>query len=136
MRVGVSSWLVVAITAAISLSSAAVLAQAGHADASGLGLADGGMNFPSPWRVIGSFLLVAGLAIAAVYALQRFLPRMTSRAQPDTVPVTVLGRQSIVGGPTVHVIEVNGVKLAIADGKNGVDVAVLPNTAGAVEEPQ
>jgi flagellar biogenesis protein FliO len=94
----------------------------------GSGVADLGM--PGILRVVFGFLLTAGLAIAIAWAIRRLWPGMMVK-QSATGRVKALGHSAVSRTLTVHLVEVDDVKLVIAEGRTGVSVTRLRD-----EEPK
>lgn len=85
------------------------------------------LGFPSLGRVVVVFVLTVALAVGAVVVLRRFWPTLLKRKNTATA-IRSLDRTAISATLTVHVVEVEGVKMVVADGRNGVSIAILPAT--------
>ena len=93
-----------------------------------LGSATDSLQLPGIARVIAAFLLVAALAFGAAWALRRILPRM-SRQPAGGGRIRVLGRQSSGFGLTVHLLEVDGARVFVAENKAGLSVTLLTGSS-------
>jgi flagellar biogenesis protein FliO len=87
---------------------------------------------PGLGRVAAAFIIVAALAVAAVVALRRVLPRMTG------VPLSgkalrILDRANLGPGTRVHLVQVEDEKVLVAESRGGVTIAVLGKTASVVQ---
>ena len=79
---------------------------------------------PGIGRVVAAFVIVAALAVAAVVTLRRVLPKMTG------VPVSgkalrILDRANLGPATRLHLVEVEGEKVLVAESRSGVTIAVL-----------
>ena len=86
---------------------------------------------PGIGRVMGAFVIVAALAVAAVVTLRRVLPKMTG------VPLSgkalrILDRVSLGPGTRVHLVQVEDEKVLVAESRSGVTIVVLGKTASVV----
>ena len=88
------------------------------------------LGFPSLGRVVVVFVLTVALAVGAVVVLRRFWPTLLKRKNPAS-GIRSLDRTALSATLTVHVVEVEGVKMVVADGRNGVSVTILPATPPA-----
>jgi hypothetical protein len=95
-------------------------------------LATGGdltqLGLPGVGRVLFVFLLTALLAAGVSYALRRWLPALRKR-QSMGEGVRTLARSTVSRALTVHLVDVDGVRVLIAETRTGVGMTVLP--AGA-----
>jgi hypothetical protein len=83
------------------------------------------LGFPSLGRIVFVFVLIAALAVATVVVLRRFWPALLRRKNSAS-GIRPLDRTSISATLTVHVVEVEGVKMLIAEGSRGIAVVPLP----------
>jgi flagellar biogenesis protein FliO len=86
---------------------------------------------PGIGRVAAAFVIVAALAVVAVVALRRVLPKMTG------VPLSgkalrILDRANLGPGTRVHLVQVEDAKVLVAESRSGVTIAVLGKTASEV----
>jgi hypothetical protein len=116
-----------------ALACAQVNADTATSPTSKLGLVTQSVELPSPLRVIGAFLLVATLAVAASVALRRFLPGVLGRlkAPPSGVGVSVLARQGLAPGVHIHVVAVDTERLIVVTSRSGVAVHPLSAVSAA-----
>jgi flagellar biogenesis protein FliO len=99
----------------------------------GDGLSD--LAIPGIGRVVLGFLITAGLAIGAAYAIRRFWPGLHTRGVVGK-RVRALGHAAVSRSLTVHLVEVDGARVVIAEGRAGVSVTTLPADAGAMSTVQ
>jgi hypothetical protein len=88
------------------------------------------LGFPSLGRVVVVFVLVVALAVATVVVLRRFWPALLQR-KTNASGIRTLDRASLSATLTVHVVEVEGVKMLIAEGRNGIAMTPLPPTSSS-----
>jgi hypothetical protein len=90
------------------------------------GLTQGGdiVTAPSIARVVFVFLLMAGIAVGAAYAVRRYSPKFTS-ALAQRGPVRVIERTALHGGLRMHLVEVDGERILIAEARTGVSMLRL-----------
>ncbi|MFC4312683.1 flagellar biosynthetic protein FliO [Steroidobacter flavus] len=84
------------------------------------------VQMPSMWRVVFVFLLIAGLAVGAAYALRRFSPNL-SRGLAQQGPLRVIDRASVNAGLRVHLVEADGTRILIAEHRAGISMLQLPS---------
>jgi hypothetical protein len=118
------AWLMVvgpcAFAAASSAPNAAPMAH--------LGLATQPVPLPGAGQIILVFICVAALAVGMAAILRRFGPGLglLPRLQPPSgVVVTVLARQRLEPGVSLHIVNVGGERLAIVTGRSGVAMHTL-----------
>lgn len=85
------------------------------------------LGFPSLGRVILVFVLTVALAVGAVLVMRRFWPALLKRKSAAS-SIRTLDRAAICATLTLHVVEVEGVKMVVAEGRAGVSLALLPST--------
>jgi hypothetical protein len=89
------------------------------------------VGLPSVGRVAFGFLLTVGLAVGAVVVLQR--TGLLQRTWPavfkrnvSAARIRPLDRRPVSATVTVHLIEVDGVRMVIAEGRGAMGLSVLP----------
>jgi flagellar biogenesis protein FliO len=87
---------------------------------------------PGIGRVVAAFVIVAALAVVAVVALRRVLPKMTGVPLSGTA-LRILDRANLGPGTRVHLVQVEDEKVLIAESRSGVTIAVLGKTASVVQ---
>lgn len=75
-------------------------------------------------RVVFVFLLMVGLAVGAAYAVRRYSPKFAS-ALVQRGPLRVIDRTALHGGLRVHLVEADGERVLIAEGRAGVSMLRL-----------
>jgi flagellar biogenesis protein FliO len=99
-------------------------------------LATGGdltqLGLPGIGRVLFAFLLMALVAVGVSYALRRWLPAFRKRPSVGE-GIRTLARSTVSRALTVHLVDVDGVRVLIAETRTGVGMTVLP--AGATSLP-
>jgi len=88
----------------------------------GGGVAD--LAIPGLGRVVLGFLITAALAIGAAYAIRRFWPGIAVRGASGK-RVRPLGHAAVSRTLTVHLVEVDGTRVVVAEGRNGVGLTTL-----------
>jgi hypothetical protein len=94
----------------------------------GGGLSD--LAIPGLGRVVVGFLITAGLAIGAAHAIKRFWPGVLTRGVSGK-RVRPLGHAAVSRTLTVHLVEVDGARVVIAEGRAGIGLTTLPADAPA-----
>jgi flagellar biogenesis protein FliO len=107
--------------ATLLLSTALYAADGGNA----LGLREDPVALPSMGRLIGAFLLVGALALAVAYLLKRFGTRFLPAAIAKGLHGNVSARVVIDRTTTLHVVDVEGERLAVVVGRQGIAVQAL-----------
>lgn len=82
------------------------------------------VELPSVGRVIFVFLIVAGLAVGAAFALRRYSPKFASGLS-QSGSLRVLERSSLNAGLRVHLIEIEGERIVVAENRSGVSLLQL-----------
>jgi flagellar biogenesis protein FliO len=82
------------------------------------------VELPSMGRVIFVFMLIAGLAVGAAYALRRYSPNF-ARGLAQQGPLRVIDRANLSPGLRVHLVEVDGERLLIAENRTGISMLQL-----------
>jgi len=99
-----------------------------------LGTSVDSIGLPSVGRVIFGFLVTAGLAVAVAYLLRRGGWPLLLRRKPLSSSMRPLDRASVSRTLTVHLVEIDGSRVVIAEGRSGVGMTVLP--AGSKPTPE
>jgi hypothetical protein len=93
-----------------------------------LGLATQPVPLPGVGQIIFVFICVAALAVGIAAVLRRYGPnfRLLRGLQPPSgVGVTIIARQRLEPGVTLHIVSVAGERLAIVTSRSGVAVHTL-----------
>jgi|GEM_PF-1845536 hypothetical protein len=93
-------------------------------DPAQLGTGVSSLAFPSIARLIVGFLFTVGLAFGAAFVLRRLWPLFRKR-RVSSSNVQLLGRTAVSRTLTVHLIEIDGARLAVAEGRSGVAITVM-----------
>lgn len=101
------------------------------------GLAQGGdvVTASGIVRVVFVFLLVAGLAVGAAYAVRRYSPTFAS-VLSQRGRLRVIERAALQGGLRVHLVEADGEKVLIAESRAGVSMLRLTASSEAKSNDQ
>jgi hypothetical protein len=83
------------------------------------------LGFPSLGRVVLGFLLTVALGVGTVIVMRRFWPALLQRKSASAT-IRPIDRTSVSATLTIHVVEVEGIKMVVAEGRSGVGVAILP----------
>jgi flagellar biogenesis protein FliO len=110
----------------VAVLSALLVANAAAQDATPLAQGRDIVQMPSMWRVIFVFLLIAGLAVGAAYALRRFSPSF-ARSIAQHGPLRVIDRATINAGLRVHLVEADGTRILIAEHRAGISMLQIPS---------
>ena len=86
------------------------------------------LGLPSVGRILFGFLLTAGLAVAVAVGLRRFWPSL-QRGKAASVAIRPVDRAAISATLTIHLVEIDGVRVAVAEGRTGVGITALPAAA-------
>jgi flagellar biogenesis protein FliO len=105
------------------VTAAADTARSGADKLRDLGFADSSAGSLPMGRVLLAFLLVAALAVCAVWLLRRYGPRF--RTVGPVAPIRIVARSSLPGGTSCQVVEVQGKHVLITSTRNGVTSLVL-----------
>lgn len=79
---------------------------------------------PGFGRVIVAFVIVAALAVAAAAVLRRVLPKFTGTPLAGST-IRILERANLGPGTRLHVVQVEGEKVLVAENRNSLTVVVL-----------
>jgi flagellar biogenesis protein FliO len=99
-------------------------------DPAQLGAGVSSLAFPSIARLIVGFLFTVGLAFGAAFVLRRLWPLFRKRSVSSS-NVQLLGRTVVSRTLTVHLIEVDGARLAVAEGRNSVAITAMASGSTA-----
>jgi hypothetical protein len=99
-----------------------------------LGTSVDSIGLPSVGRVVFGFLVTAGLAVAVAYLLRRGGWPLLLRRKPLNSSMRPLDRASVSRTLTVHLLEIDGTRVVIAESRSGVGMTVLP--AGSKPSPE
>jgi flagellar biogenesis protein FliO len=86
------------------------------------------LAIPGLGRVVLGFVITAGLAIGVAYAIRRFWPGMLTRGVAGR-RVRPLGHAALSRTLTVHLVEVDGARVVIAEGRAGIGLTTLDSPA-------
>ncbi len=98
-----------------------------------LGTSADSLGFPSVGRVVFGFLVTAGLAVGVAWVLRRGWP-LWLRRKPFNSAMRPLDRVAVSRTLTVHLVEIDGARVIIAEGRSGVGITVLP--PGSARPPE
>jgi hypothetical protein len=93
-----------------------------------LGLATQPVPLPGVGQIIFVFICVAALAVGIAAVLRRYGPGLgllPGLQPPSGVGVTIIARQRLEPGVTLHIVSVAGERLAIVTSRSGVAVHTL-----------
>jgi len=88
------------------------------------------ISAPEIGRVVAVFVLVAALAVVAGVALRRVLPRFTG-GSPAGNAVRIVERTNLGPGTRVHLLQIEGEKVLVAENRSGLAIAVLGKSGAA-----
>lgn len=88
------------------------------------------ISVPGIGRVVAAFVIVAALAVAAAVTLRRVMPKFTGVPLLGNA-VRVLERTNLGSGTRVHLVQVDGEKVLVAESRSGLAIAVLGKTEPA-----
>ena len=123
-----ATWRAVALLAASHCVFAESSAPRGR-----FGTSVGELAFPSVGRIAFGFLLTAILAITVVFVLSK-LRSLFLKRQSVTTAVRVLDRTAVSRTLTVHLLDVQGTRVLVAEGRNGVHIERVPEPVTAPVE--
>jgi flagellar biogenesis protein FliO len=112
--------------AAVLVCSVVLVASSAAQDSTPLAQGRDIVQMPSMWRVMFVFLLIAGLAVGAAYALRRFSPNF-ARGIAQQGPLRVIDRATVNAGLRVHLVEADGTRILIAEHRAGISMLQLPS---------
>jgi flagellar biogenesis protein FliO len=84
------------------------------------------VSMPSVARVVAGFIFTAVIAVGLVYALKRFLPRLSGKGFESNASHKVTARLVIHSGLQIHVVDIPGYQVIVAEGKGAISVATIP----------
>jgi hypothetical protein len=102
-----------------------VCAQAAETEAGRFGTQAESLAFPSAGRVVAAFAITVVIAGGLALALRKAWPLLSSRAATST-SIRSLGRATLSRTLTVHLIEIDGVRVVMAEGRGAIGMTVLP----------
>lgn len=79
-------------------------------------------------RVIVAFIVVAALGIAAIAVLRRFLPRLSGAPLAGSA-LRVMERASLGPATRVHLVQVDGERILVAESRSALAMVVLGRTS-------
>ena len=82
------------------------------------------ISAPEIGRVVAVFVLVAALAVVAGVVLRRLLPKFTGASLAGNV-VRIVERTNLGPGTRVHLLQIEGEKVLVAENRSGLAIAVL-----------
>jgi hypothetical protein len=109
--------------AALMLGSVTVLAQTNPSLRGALGT-QADLPFPSVGRIVLAFLLTAGLAVGLALAARRLWP-LLARRRATASGIRTLDRSVVSTSLSACVIEVEGTRFLVIEGRSGVAVTQL-----------
>jgi flagellar biogenesis protein FliO len=86
------------------------------------------VSMPSVARVFAGFVFTVLIAVGLVYALKRFLPRLTGKVLEPNITHKVTARLIIHSGLQIHVIEIPGHQIIVAEGKGAISLIAVPKS--------
>lgn len=89
---------------------------------------------PGVGRVLIGFVLTVVVGVVAVYALRRWLPRFGGHTQLAG-NLRVVGRANVHNGLRLHVVEVAGRTVLVAEGKSGIAMTLLSDGEPKESQP-
>jgi flagellar biogenesis protein FliO len=93
------------------------------------------VSMPSVARVFAGFVFTAVMAVGLVYALKRFLPKLSGKAFEPNNTHKVTARLVIHSGLQIHVVDIPGYQVIVAEGKGAISLTAVPK-ANADEKAQ
>jgi hypothetical protein len=87
------------------------------------------VSMPSVARVVAGFIFTAVIAVGLVYALKRFLPKLSGKAFESNDIYKVTARLVIHNGLQIHVVDIPGYQVIVAEGKGAISVATVPKVS-------
>jgi hypothetical protein len=103
-----------------------------------LGLQTQSVQMPGAGQIILVFIGVAALAVGVAAVLRRYGPGLgllPGLQQPSGVTVTVLARQRLEPGVSLHIVNIAGERLAIVTSRSGVAMHTLSAGGTAATSP-
>ena len=98
-----------------------------------LGTSVDSLGFPSVARVVFGFLVTVALAVGVAFVLRRGWPvwPLVLGRKPPGSGMRSIERAAVSRTMTVHLVEVEGTRVIIAEGRSGVGIAVMPPRTGS-----
>ena len=121
-------WLTTAAAAVCLTASRLAVAAADAVQASPkgkFGTSVDDLVFPSIGRVVLGFLVTVVLAVALAFLIRRVWPSMLGK-RLSSGTIKPIERTAVSATLTVHLVEVDGIRITVAEGRSGVGVAVMP----------
>ncbi len=128
-RIGLTARTLIRAASAVALNLAVVATAVAQDAPPALAQGRDIVELPSMGRVIFVFLLIAGLAVGAAYALRRYSPNFARGLMQQQGPIRVIDRATLNAGLRVHLIEVDGERLLIAENRTGLSMMQLRGPA-------
>ena len=103
-----------------------------------LGLQTQSVQMPGAGQIILVFIGVAALAVGVATLLRRYGPGLgllPGLQQPSGVAVTVLARQRLEPGISLHIVNIAGERLAIVTSRSGVAMHTLSASGTGAASP-
>lgn len=94
---------------------------------------DSPVELPGFGRVLLAFAITLAVGVGSVYALRRWLPKL-AQVNSASNDLRVIARANVHAALRVHVIEVAGRKVLVAEGKNGIAMTVMPDVENRPSE--
>jgi len=113
-----------AATCAVLMFFSVVIAAGAAEPATPLGQGRDIVELPSIGRVIAVFILVAAMAVGIAYLLRRYSPNL-ARGISQGSALRVIDRSTLNAGLRVHLIEVEGERILVAENRSGVSMLQL-----------
>jgi hypothetical protein len=98
-----------------------------------LGTSVDNLGYPSVGRVVFGFLITVALAVGVAFVLRRGWPLVLRRNSLGS-GIRSLDRAAVSRTLTVHLVEVEGTRVIIAEGRSGVGITLVPPQAGRSPE--
>jgi hypothetical protein len=92
------------------------------------------LAFPSVGRLLFGFLFTVLLAVGGGYAVKRWWPAVSRRREAMS-GIRTVGRASVSAGLRLYIVEVEGSRLLIAEGRHGVSMTLVQSAVPVAREP-
>ena len=98
----------------------------------------GSVATPGIGKIILAFVVTLGVGVAIIYLLRRLLPWLPKMGAASTVKDAprVISSGSLQLGLKLHVVEVRGVTVLVAEGKSGIAMMPLPQVITQTDSKQ
>jgi flagellar biogenesis protein FliO len=80
---------------------------------------------PSTSRVIAAVSVTLGLTVGAIWLMKRFWPQAVAR-RFGTGVITVVAHANVTPSLRAHIVQIDGARILIVEGKPGIALATLP----------